>query len=209
MNLSENYIKNFYRLIGQKELLKESDISNIEQFQFKKGEWDAYKSDDIRVVKNKRGGYGYYYESDPSKRVHSIGSASAESQKVFNDFYVYLTEELDIHPKDIYYGGKEKREFYIFDEQENKPIWYDFVITGDRNIIIEFHGETFHPNKEKLTDIEWLEWKYPKDGRSADEVYKEDKRKQELAEENGFQYHTIWAEDDVKGNLNKLKSIVN
>jgi hypothetical protein len=105
--------------------------------------------------------------------------------------------------KIIYYGdiNNRKNEWFIYFNE--KYYFYDLTIFHeDKKHIIEYNGEKFHPNKEKLNNIEWMEWRQLYHNKTADEVFLFDEYKKKIAIDNGFKVLTIWAEDK---NLNTNK----
>ena len=62
------------------------------------------------------------------------------------------------------------------------------------SIIIEYHGEAYHPNP-KWKDIKWNEWKCLFNNKSADKVYLVDQYKKKLAENSGWCVYEIYSSE--------------
>lgn len=72
-------------------------------------------------------------------------------------------------------------------------------------MVVEYHGSTWHPNKDKLTSEEWSTWRNPFNQIiTADEKYNDDQYKKKIAESNGFTYFEIWDTDDKDVVLDKI-----
>ena len=76
-------------------------------------------------------------------------------------------------------------------------VLYDFVIPSLK-IAIEFNGERFHPNKDKLSSTEWEQWENPWH-KSANYVYKRDIEKNNAIINKGFTLYIVW-ESEYKQN---------
>ena len=74
---------------------------------------------------------------------------------------------------------------------------YDFVIPSLK-IAIEFNGERFHPNKDKLSSTEWEQWENPWH-KSANYVYKRDIEKNNAIINKGFTLYIV-LESEYKQN---------
>ena len=59
---------------------------------------------------------------------------------------------------------------------------------------IEFNGDRFQPNKEKLSIFEWNNWSNPW-GKNADLIYKKDLEKNQAIINKGFILDIIWESD--------------
>jgi len=119
-------------------------------------------------------------------------------------FFDKLLGELSL--TNIEYLYKEQ-EFRLFDG-DYTVYCYDFTLP-DICVIIEYHGSCFHPNKDKLTESEWEEWKqlYSKE-HSAEIVYKKDCLKRQLAEKSGYDYFVVWDVDDHDEKVKELTDII-
>lgn len=121
------------------------------------------------------------------------------SVKLFENVLRCLEKE-GIFFKKIYY---KENEYFIYDNENKKIYFYDLTIK-DINLIVEFNGNAFHPNKDKLTEIEWNAWINPLTKKTADENYKYDCAKRRLAENNGFNYLIIWEDETFENNKHKI-----
>lgn len=108
---------------------------------------------------------------------------------------------------DWFFGEKE---WFIYDCISKKHFFYDFTNLKKR-VIVEYHGERFHPNPKVLTDEEMIEWKhiYTKD--SSDRVLQKDRYKRNLAEQNSFRYFEIYSNDSqeiIDLTINQIKELL-
>ena len=123
------------------------------------------------------------------------GKASKESLKIFLPL-------LDLYKNKFrcYLGYEDHHEWFIWDNDLRKQRRYDFTLR-EAKIIIEYNGETFHPNKDKLNESEWNNWVSPFSRKNADKVYHHDREKIKLAEENGFKVLELWSSTSVEENI--------
>jgi hypothetical protein len=125
----------------------------------------------------------FYYLS---KRI-TTGTVSKESVDFFDKLTDYVVNVLSIPLDDISYNkGNELRligdsTFYL----------YDYTIKN-HNIIIEYNGVKFHPNKDELTLNEWNNWKSVRGNKTADEAYTRQVEKINCAESFGYSVLEIW-----------------
>lgn len=133
---------------------------------------------------------------------------SKESIKLFKPIIDELSKIENIC---IYCGDKEnnKNEYFLYDKENKKYYFYDLTILyNDTKLIVEYNGVKFHPNKEKLTTEEWSNWRCLFTDQTADDKYKTDLNKKELAIQNGFKYLEVWSSDTVEENTNKIISFL-
>lgn len=76
----------------------------------------------------------------------------------------------------------------------------DFYLP-EYNTIIEVFGDYWHANP-KLFNFDKIIFRTP-----VEEIWKRDKRKQEIFLENGMKYIILW-EDEINNNLNEIKKII-
>lgn len=145
------------------------------------------------------------------KRV-AFSKASGESLKFFKTLLKYLKfENLEYR-----IGVKGNSEFSIYCKEEKKLYFYDLTIPSI-NLIIEYNGERFHPNPNKLSKEEWKSWKAYRFQKNvldeiivdADTAHKNDLYKNHLAERNGFEVFTVWSSDDKTTTNNKIINLIN
>ena len=101
-----------------------------------------------------------------------------------------------------------EREFFLYDYEYKRRYYYDFVYNG---VVIEYHGEAFHPNPSVLTESEWNNWKHPYKKTSATEVYEYDMRKKTVAIESGFCFFEIYSnmsDSEITDVINQSKLIM-
>lgn len=113
--------------------------------------------------------------------------ASKESLKVFNPIIETIINEYYIKHDDIFIGSGERDEYFL---RDGKDIYfYDFTIKS-KKIIIEYNGVLFHPKNEKS------DWINPMNRElSSEDVYNKQKRKLQIAVDNGFSVFEIWSDD--------------
>jgi hypothetical protein len=99
------------------------------------------------------------FEKIKSKKLIICGNSSKESLKYFIPIYHELLS-LNYDMNDIKLGIENNYEFPLYDKENKKTYFYDFTIKS-KKIIIEYNGETWHPNYEKY-DVKWLNenWKH-------------------------------------------------
>jgi hypothetical protein len=136
------------------------------------------------------------YNEYRDKHSFKFSRASKESLKIFLPLVDYLVEKKFINKEDFFLGVGDSHEYFL--RNSNNIYFYDFTIPK-LNIILEFNGKMFHPNKDILSSQELLEWKQLFSEKSAEEVLKYDSNKKQLAEEKGFKVFYLW-----EGNSNNL-----
>lgn len=141
------------------------------------------------------------------KRDVSFFIASKESLKYFIPLYKYLRKN-GVERNDIFLGVKGSYEYRLHDLEKNLTFSYDFTITS-LNLIIEYHGEKFHPNIQKYGVKKLKEDNWGKYFRlNLDESIKKDEIKKELALKNGFEYLELWSSDTEEINKNKINKLI-
>lgn len=102
-----------------------------------------------------------------------------------------------------------KKKNIIFIQQYQIPGFsfiYDFFIPS-YNLIIEYNGDYWHANPEIYNEDKIF------DGRTAKEIWEKDKLKKEIAEDNGYEFKTIWEKEynpgyNKKYNNNLLNNVL-
>jgi len=64
----------------------------------------------------------------------------------------------------------------------------------------------YHPNKNKLNEIEWNKWYNIASKISANEQLKIDEYKEHLAKSKNYEYLIVWEDENFDTLMNKLKS---
>jgi CRISPR/Cas system CMR-associated protein Cmr5 small subunit len=116
----------------------------------------------------------------------------------------------DILISHLRYDGKyyyKEKEHFIFDEISKKIFFYDLYLK-DLNLLIEYNGILFHPNKKKLNEIEWNNWKNPYTGEGSSEKYKKDQYKIQVAKEKGFNIIEVWENETLSNNISKIENYI-
>jgi hypothetical protein len=127
------------------------------------------------------------YNEICSKRTVKINKSSKEAYHFLIPIYKNIRKS-GIKIEDIYWGVGSSKEWFI---NSNKCLFfYDFMIKP-LNIIIEYHGVSFHP-KEGQTD--WVS-AY---GDDYENKIKIDNLKKDLAESNGYKYFFVYSDEDIK-----------
>lgn len=143
------------------------------------------------------------------KHCYNTGNnISKESIKLFKPIIDELSKIENIC---IYYGDKEnnKNEYFLYDKENKKYYFYDLTILyNDIKLIVEYNGVKFHPNKEKLTSEEWTNWRCLFTEQTADDKYKMDLSKKELAIQNEFKYLEVWSSETIEENTTKIISFL-
>lgn len=163
---------------------------SLEYFQKKLGETEGkmfYENLNLSKTLNMETFIRKYGEVDGQKRFLDF----IQNRKT--NFYSKLSEELfnsiknKTNFKKIYYA---ENEFGIYNKHKKEYYKYDFVCL-DKNKIIEFNGEAFHPKS-----------KYDKNFRNpydetvkSFQVWEKDKEKKKCAEKNGFELIYIWEKE--------------
>lgn len=122
------------------------------------------------------------------------------TSKTFSDEAIYFFES-NFSLDGWLYGTSE---WFIWDQDQSRHYFYDFTHVN-KKIILEYHGQAFHPNKNKLSDDEWKIWRQPFSDKTADEAYAFDIYKRKLAESRGFKVFEIFSNDD----LDKIQNTIN
>lgn len=150
--------------------------------------------------------YDRKYISNPNMKNSGRGRSSKSALELFKAIDDILIAN-NINVKSNYYDNeRDKGEFRIRDVSGN---WfcYDYTIKSMK-IILEYHGEHVHPNKNWSTE-KWNSWKNFYSRLDADEVYKKDAYKQKVAEVAGYQYHVIWHSSGDRQKLDIIGKIFN
>lgn len=103
-----------------------------------------------------------------------------------------------------YIGVGEKKEWFIHDGIS--IFMYDFCIPK-LNIIVEYHGECWHPNINKLTESEKKEWKHPF-GKSYNACLEKDNTKRELAQRKGFTLFEVYSSEDIDSRVTEISNFI-
>lgn len=218
-NLFENYInfETYYNNSSKKENVTIEKLSFLYDSETVKKIKKQHGSRSARTLENYIKKYGkeqgqlkfqeYIHKNRTS---YNKKRASKESTEIFTLLYTYINQKYNIN-KNIWFDNLEikKEEWFICDNK--KYYFYDFTML-DQKIIIEYHGETYHPNPKKLTKEEWDLWKNPRNiNITADVQYKKDQLKKQVALNKGFSYYEIYSDSHklkIKEVLEELKNII-
>ena len=146
-----------------------------------------------------------------SKSLTNGGNLKIGYSKISQDLFNVLLETYDIDNRNNIYFATHNKEYKLDKCESEGGIWlYDFTDTNNKKII-EFHGDMFHgnPKKYKATD-------YPHPFRktiTAQDMWNKDKRKLNVAIEEGFDVLVIWDSEYRWGNkqeiINKCIAFIN
>jgi hypothetical protein len=143
--------------------------------------------------------YGY-----DTRLLKWTGKASKSSMKVFNPIIDFLIQcNFDVN--DLFYGEDGKNEFFlsgILNEIKYFKL-YDFCIKS-KKIIIEFHGQAWHPNPNQ----DLTAWKHPITKESFHKYLELDIFKLKIAEDRGFKVLTLYEIDKIENNIEKVKQFI-
>lgn len=106
-----------------------------------------------------------------------------------------------------YFGEKE---WFIYDKITKRHYFYDFTNIKKR-IIVEYHGERFHPNPKVLTNEEMTNWFHLFSKATAAEVIQKDRYKKCLSEQQSFRYFEIYSNDSqeyIDTTINQIKELL-
>lgn len=141
------------------------------------------------------------------KRDVSFFTASKESLKYFIPLYKHLRKN-GVERNDIFLGVSGSYEYRLHDLENNLTFSYDLTILS-LNLIIEYHGEKFHPNIQKYGVNKLKEDGWGKYFRlNLQESIAKDKNKKELALKNGFEYLELWSSDSEEINKEKINKLI-
>lgn len=127
-----------------------------------------------------------------------VGRASKESLKFFNLLLVKI-QRLDLK---YYIGDGESKEYFLWCSESHRIRLFDFTLP-DLRVIIEFNGSMFHYNPNYDYSKRDLPF-----GQTIEEARDNDKRKQQLAEHNDFEYFVVFDTDDYNSKAEELANVI-
>jgi len=144
--------------------------------------------------------YKKWYEGTQIPR----NKSTKKALEVFKLLHDYCTSK-GISSHEVYYGGDNKNEWIIWNEDQSIKHSYDFTIR-QLKIIVEYDGAAWHPTEQQI--IENPTGKLPK-GRftSLKEKYEWDKAKIKHAEDRGWNILIIRSDLSIIDLNNKLQFI--
>ncbi len=145
----------------------------------------------------------YGSEMGLEKYIAIMENRKAVGSKEADNFFKMLLTEIDFIEEPYWSQGQTGNEYFLYDKENNKFYFYDFTLKS-KKVIIEYHGESFHPRKDKLSLLEWNSWKVPFTNETANSKYAFDQRKKQFAEKNGFTVIEIWSSDEFAKSLEKI-----
>lgn len=130
-----------------------------------------------------------YFEMRQNRNNKYGKVASNESLVAFSDIIAIL----DKNNIKYYVGVPNNREWCIYNKETEQWFFYDLTIPF-LSIIVEYHGESFHPNPMWDSD-KWARWTSVYTNKSADICYEYDLLKRRTAEQNGWSVYEIYSSD--------------
>jgi hypothetical protein len=148
-----------------------------------------------------------------NKKGVKFRSASKASLKIFNPVIDYFKDS----GLEFKIGVKGNNEFHLFHNKNKKYYYYDLTIP-ELNLMLEYHGEKFHPHFTITKKSDLLKWEalylvrngdyFKKTKKNGLEIRENDILKEQLAIENGFKYHVIWSSDNINESIIKIINII-
>jgi hypothetical protein len=120
--------------------------------------------------------------------------------KISQDLFYKILEMYDISDRDKVYFATHNSEFKL-DKKEGGVWLYDFTDIKNKKII-EFHGDMYHGNPKKYNSVD-----NPHPFRkniTAQEMWDKDKRKLDVAINEGFEVLVIWDSEYRWGNKKEI-----
>lgn len=143
------------------------------------------------------------YQEYRSKLNVNMLKASKESLNIFLPLLHWINEN-KIDDK-IYVGYQNMNEYFI--NTTDHFYSYDFTLLNQM-IIIEYHNEIWHPNKNMQID-EWNNWKNPFNKNiTADDAYNKQLNKNNTAILKGFKLLEIWSSSSIEENIKICKKFI-
>ena len=137
-----------------------------------------------------------------SKSLSTGGNLKIGYSKISQDLFNVLLETYDIDNRNNIYFATHNKEYKLDKCESEGGIWlYDFTDIKNKKII-EFHGDMFHGNPKKYNNMD-----NPHPFRkhiTAQEMWDKDKRKLDVAIENGFEVLVIWDSEYRWGNKQEI-----
>jgi hypothetical protein len=128
------------------------------------------------------------------------------SQELFNEILKNMNQNDYQH---IYYATKNKE--YFISIKGFGFFSYDYVDIYKRKII-EYNGDDYHANPIKYEAKDYPHPFYKENGPTAEDIWKKDKLKREIAESKGFELLTVWDSEyrkDKKITISKCLNFLN
>lgn len=126
------------------------------------------------------------------------GKASKESLKLFR----LISDQVKHLPIQCIYGHDQGSEWWLR-TKSGEIKYYDFTIP-ELKLIIEYHGERYHPNINKLSHSELDEWRTPFTHKTAQEIIDNDNLKLTTAIDHGFEVIVVWSSDNTTSTVDRI-----
>jgi hypothetical protein len=125
---------------------------------------------------------------------------SKSSILFFDNIFKILEYDYNIKFNKIFY---KENEYFIYNDKEKELYFYDLTIP-EINLIVEYNGIKFHPNKDKLSKNEWENWTNLYGNIDAETQYRKDNNKKNIAIEKGYEYLIIWEDETFENKTHKI-----
>lgn len=158
----------------------------------------------------KHGLKAWYDHLEKTKGLNgAAGRASKMSLKLFLPLMDKIKNNFKIDESTIYIGHEEKIEWYLKDS--GRIYLYDFCIKNLK-LIVEFHGECFHPNLTKIKEENYDKWQNPF-GDNLYECLSKDLLKKQIAIDHGFEIIEVYSSDNIENSIlticDKIQELLN
>jgi len=126
-----------------------------------------------------------------------------------NIIYQFL-KIINIDAIDKIYFGDLNREYGLYDNENSRYYFYDFVIfyKNKKKLIIEFNGSAFHPHPHMLNEDK-LKWRHAFSKESYETVLEKNILKRKRAIADDFLYFEVWDTDVDSEIINKIINFIN
>lgn len=120
---------------------------------------------------------------------------------------IEILKDLEIDEDMIESYFTSKTEFFLIGDKHT--CFYDFYIK-ELNLIIDYHGEIYHPQTEKysLEEAKIIFESNKAKKNKFEKQYNKDLYRSELAKNEGYNYIVIWSYDNKESIKNKIKNII-
>lgn len=181
--------------------------TNIEWFIKKYGEEEGTLRYNKRIEKYKK----IMQDKPLEEKLAIIKKRAKKSHKVSKTSVLFFTEVLTrLQKENIQFDNTDvymnTNEYYIYDRELKTIYFYDFCIPKIK-IMVEFNGIKYHP-LPTLSENELKNWKSLFYNVSGTYQRARDLRKEEIAISKGFNFLTVWDNDEIENSLNNVITLI-
>lgn len=137
-----------------------------------------------------------------SKSLNTNGNMKIGHSKISQELFNRLLDTYNFNDRDKIYFATHNKEFKLDKCESEGGVWlYDFTDIKNKKII-EYNGDDYHANPKKYKSTD-----YPHPFRkeiTAQEIWDKDKRKNGVANEEGFEVLVIWDSEYRYGNKEEI-----